>query len=55
MDCARTAECDIGACSGSRIHRRGCIIVGEYADTFSQVNEYGNAEYYCRNLLYNHM
>jgi predicted acylesterase/phospholipase RssA len=24
-----TAECDKGACSGSRIHRRGCILVGE--------------------------
>jgi hypothetical protein len=27
--CVRTAECDIGACSGSRIHRRGFILVGE--------------------------
>jgi DNA polymerase III epsilon subunit-like protein len=27
--CVRTSECDIGACSGSRIHRRGFILVGE--------------------------
>jgi hypothetical protein len=28
--CVRTSECDIGACSGSRIHRRGFILVGEW-------------------------
>jgi hypothetical protein len=25
----RTTECSIGACSGSRIHRRGFILVGK--------------------------
>jgi hypothetical protein len=31
--CVRTTECDIGACSGSRIHRRGFILVGECTRT----------------------